>query len=56
MNFYRRHLPHLSVPGQATFITWRLADSLPVNRAFPEKTVKSGQAFAAVDRLLRFPQ
>jgi REP element-mobilizing transposase RayT len=52
MNFYRRRLPHIDVPGSPTFITWRLYGSLPSNRAFPEKTVSSGRAFAAVDRLL----
>jgi REP element-mobilizing transposase RayT len=52
MSFYRRRLPHLDVPGQPTFITWRLHGSLPPNRAFPKKTVASGRAFVAVDRLL----
>jgi hypothetical protein len=33
------------------FLTWRLHGSLPLNRTFPT-TLSSGQAFAAMDRLL----
>jgi REP element-mobilizing transposase RayT len=51
MTFYRRHLPHLYSHDQPVFITWRLHDSLPPNRPFPP-TLTSGQAFAAMDRLL----
>jgi REP element-mobilizing transposase RayT len=29
MTFYRRHLPHWIPPGKDTFITWRLAGSVP---------------------------
>lgn len=50
--FYRRRLPHLYASGQPIFLTWRLHDSLPANRAFPKETLTSGQAFAAMDRLL----
>ena len=52
MTFYRRRLPHLYDPQQAVFLTWRLYDSLPPHRAFPEASLSSGQAFAAMDRLL----
>jgi putative transposase len=52
MAFYRRRLPHLYATGQAVFLTWRLHDSLPPNRAFPVETLTSGQAFVAMDRLL----
>ena len=38
--------------GQPLFVTWRLSGSLPPSRAFPATTVNSGQAFAALDRLL----
>ena len=34
------------------FLTWRLHDSLPSHRAFPTGALNSGQAFAAMDRLL----
>src|ERR1035441_6499839 len=36
----------------AVFLTWRLHDSLPPHRPFPTDTLNSGQAFAAMDRLL----
>jgi putative DNA methylase len=49
---YVRRLPHLSVIGQATFITWRLHGSLPKGRAFPAVTLSAGEVFAAMDRLL----
>jgi REP element-mobilizing transposase RayT len=52
MAFYRRRLPHLCEVGQSVFLTWRLRDSLPANRAFPTEALTSGQAFAAMDRLL----
>jgi putative transposase len=34
------------------FVTFRLHGSLPVSRAFPTTRLTSGQAFAAMDRLL----
>jgi putative transposase len=52
MPFYRRRLPHLWGAGHAVFLTWRLHGSLPPNRPFASTTVTSGQAFAALDRLL----
>jgi putative transposase len=50
----RRRLPHIDAIGRPNFITFRLYDSLPKNRQFPNLT--SGQAFAARDRLLDFAQ
>jgi putative transposase len=47
-----RRLPHLHVIGQPTFITFRLKDSLPLNRPFPTESLTSGQAFVTMDRLL----
>ena len=38
--------------GQPLFITFRLHGSLPVNRSFTAANVTSGEAFAAMDRLL----
>jgi putative transposase len=52
MEFYRRRLPHLDVPGQPIFLTWRLYGSLPAHRAFPETIVSAGKAFALMDKLL----
>ena len=52
MALYRRRLPHDYETDQPVFLTWRLPDSLPCHRAFPAATVNSGQAFAAMDRLL----
>jgi REP element-mobilizing transposase RayT len=49
--FYRRRLPHLDETGPPVFLTWRLHGSLPPHRSFPD-TLSSGQAFAAMDRLL----
>jgi hypothetical protein len=49
--FYRRRLPHIHDAGRSVFITWRLHNSLPPNRTFPAE-LSSGQAFAAMDRLL----
>ncbi len=51
MTFYRRHLPHWYQNSQPVFLTWRLSCSLPPHRAFPA-SLSSGQAFAALDRLL----
>jgi hypothetical protein len=50
--FYQRRLPHVYRTEQPAFLTWRLHGSLPPNRAFPTVTLRSGQAFAAMDRLL----
>jgi len=50
--FYRRQLPHLDEPGRPVFLTWRLHGSLPLHRTFPAGSLSSGQAFAAMDRLL----
>jgi putative transposase len=52
MTLYRRRLPHDYETERAIFLTWRLHDSLPPNRAFPPSALSSGQAFAAMDRLL----
>jgi len=52
MTFYRRRLPHFYEIDQPVFLTWRLHDSLPPNRPFPTDMLNSGQAFAALDRLL----
>lgn len=52
MTFYRRRLPHLFHDDQPIFLTWCLHGSLPPNRVFPRATLTSGQAFAALDRLL----
>ena len=52
MAFYRRRLPHLYDIGRPVFLTWRIHDSLPVHRVFPTSNLSSGQAFAALDRLL----
>jgi putative DNA methylase len=52
MTFYRRRLPHIYDTGQSVFLTWRLHDSLAPQRAFPVEALTSGQAFAAMDRLL----
>jgi putative transposase len=52
MTSYHRRLPHVYAVGQPIFLTWRLAGSLPPNRVFPSSALTSGQAFAAMDRLL----
>jgi putative transposase len=52
VTFYRRRLPHLHADDHPVFITWRLHNSLPPNRNFSTSTMTSGQAFAAMDRLL----
>ena len=48
----RRRLPHLHILNQPLFITFRLHDTLPVHRSFPNSNLTSGQAFLAMDRLL----
>ncbi len=52
MTFYRRRLPHIYETNQPVFLTWRLHDSLPSHRAFPTGALTTGEAFAAMDRLL----
>jgi REP element-mobilizing transposase RayT len=52
MTFYTRRLPHTYETDAPVFLTWRLHDSLPPHRPFPERALTSGQAFAAMDRLL----
>ena len=52
MTFYRRRLPHVYEADKPVFLTWRLHDSLPHHRTFPAAALNSGQAFAALDRLL----
>jgi REP element-mobilizing transposase RayT len=52
MEFYRRRLPHIDAAERPVFLTWRLYDSLPVHRVFPADAMSSGEAFAAMDRLL----
>jgi REP element-mobilizing transposase RayT len=52
MALSERRLPHLYVIGQPLFVTFRLHGSLPANRAFPSADLTSGEAFAAMDRLL----
>ena len=52
MTFTRRRLPHLSLPQRPVFLTWRLHNSLPPNRAFPTAALTSEQAFDVMDRLL----
>jgi putative transposase len=49
---YRRRLPHIDAPGVPTFVTWRLAGSLPKERSFLPEQLTSGAAFAAFDGLL----
>jgi putative DNA methylase len=49
---YRRRLPHLDIPGSPVFVTWRLWGSLPQEHVFSREEVASGEAFAALDRLL----
>ncbi len=52
MRNYRRRLPHLDVPGQPAFVTWRLFGSLPRERTFVRESLTSGEAFVALNRLL----
>ncbi len=56
MSRYDRRLPHWDVIGRRIFVTFRLHGSLPVNRAFPNARLTSGQAFVAMDRLLDRPK
>jgi putative transposase len=52
MTFCQRRLPHFYAADQPVFLTWRLYDTLPSHRDFPKNALNSGQAFAAMDRLL----
>ena len=52
VTFSRRRLPHVYEVDRLVFLTWRLEGSLPPNRPFPAAALSSGQAFAALDRLL----
>jgi putative DNA methylase len=52
MVVYKRRLPHVYATEDPVFLTWRLHDSLPQHRPFRGGTLPSGQAFAALDRLL----
>jgi REP element-mobilizing transposase RayT len=52
MSVAARRLPHLYAIGQPLFVTFRIHNSLPSNRAFPAKSLTSGEAFVAMDRLL----
>jgi hypothetical protein len=52
VTFTKRRLPHLHQIGCPAFLTWRLYGSLPTHRVFPGGVISSGQAFAALDRLL----
>ena len=49
---YRRRLPHIIAQELPVFLTWRLHGSLPPHRSFAGGVLPSGQAFAALDRLL----
>ena len=53
--YSHRRLPHLWNPEHPVFITWRLHGSLPPHRFF-SGGLSSGQAFAALDRLLDEPR
>ena len=52
MPLYQRRLPHDYETDHPVFLTWRLHGSLPSHRDFPTQALNSGQAFAAMDRLL----
>ena len=52
MTVYRRRFPHVYETEQPVFLTWRLHGSLPQHRPFRGGPLPSGQAFAALDRLL----
>src|SRR5208337_2808691 len=52
MDFSQRRLPHIYSIGQPLFVTFRLYGSLPAGRQFPKGSMTSGEAFAAMDRLL----
>jgi hypothetical protein len=48
----RLRLPHWEVDGQPQFVTFHLRERLPAQRVFPASSMTSGEAFAAMDRLL----
>jgi len=50
-SFHLRRLPHYDCINHPTFLTWRLAGTLPQSRIFSPATT-SGEAFLAMDRLL----
>jgi putative transposase len=52
MKHYERRLPHWDIVDKPLFVTFRLHGSLPYTRVFPPSRLTSGQAFAAMDRLL----
>jgi len=52
MVLHQRRLPHVWATEQPVFLTWRLHGSLPPHRPFRGGTLTSGQALAALDRLL----
>jgi REP element-mobilizing transposase RayT len=52
MKFCRLRLSYVFDAESPVFLTWRLQDSLPPYRGFPSEARNSGQAFAAMDRLL----
>src|SRR6478672_9989865 len=52
MTLNKRRLPHIYLTVEPIFLTWRLHGSLPQNRHFSGGSLPSGQAFAALDRLL----
>jgi putative transposase len=58
MAYYERHLPHWHPEGAWLFVTWRLYESLPVDklRRVPPvdklKQVPPGEVFRALDRVL----
>jgi putative transposase len=52
MTFYRRRLPHIYEDDRPIFLTWCLHDALPCHRTFPRSTLNTGEALAAMDRLL----
>ena len=49
-SFHARRLPHYHSIGQPTFLTWRLAGTLPKGRSFSHAT--AGESYLAMDRLL----
>ncbi len=51
MQFSRRRLPHLYALGEPLFVTFRLYNTLPFHREFPDH-MPSGKAFVCLDRLL----
>lgn len=52
MHSSQRRLPHIYVIGQPLFVTFRLHGSLPAGREFSSHSLRSGQAFVQMDRLL----